>query len=100
LSSDAPARVSSSSSLNKLLARCFPLFDEDGPAAGAEDEGSESAAREVESTSPAGALDHRLELRHDRLRSPGVDAALLTRLRMLLGFTRLRKLLRAEIRRD
>ena len=43
-----------------------------------------------------GARDKRLEFRHDLRRSPGVDAMLLTRLRILLGLTRLTRLLRTD----
>lgn len=47
-----------------------------------------------------GAFDHRLELRHDRPRSPGVEATLVTRLRIELGLTRLSMLFLTEDRRE
>lgn len=67
----------------------------DGPAIEPSDGdgGSMSAGAGIAS---GWAFDHRCELRHERLRSLGLDAALFTRLRMFEGLINLRTLLRNE----
>lgn len=81
---------SRSSSFKSLLSGCLPLSIGDS-------EGVEGPAVELADDEVAGeSLCRRIELRHERFKSVGVEVVLPTRLRILLGLTKLRILLRMD----